>query len=152
METKDIAADEIELLSAEMVNSQRKMELRERVKRCCCSYCGSELILRRITSGMVDEGRVEIFCPQCNRIEYGIEPEIFAAAKYYVNTLRFDHYPDLDDSQRKERMNIAKVSEIIQWGLKNLGLLEKRGFTSEIKMDKALIGQDLLISEKQLQK
>ena len=152
METQDILADEIERLSADGMDSARKEELRERVSRCRCSYCGGELILRRITAGVVEEGRVEIFCPSCNRIEYGIEPEIFRAAQYYVHELKFDYYPDLDDGERKERMNVAKISEIIQWGLKNLGLLGKRGFVGEIQMDAALIGQDLLIAEQELQR
>lgn len=150
METMALLNTELEQLGEIVIDSQRKNELKERVNRCLCSYCGSALILRRITAGMVDEGRIEVFCPSCKRIEYGIEPEIYQAARYYVKTLRFDYYPDLDDSERKERMNVAKISEIIQWGLKNLGLLTVQGFNGVVQMDAALIGQDVLISEQEL--
>ena len=152
METMDISAQTLDFLEEGTMDGQRKKELRERVNRCCCSYCGSSLVLRRITAGVADEGRNEIFCPSCNRIEYGIEPEIFRAAQYYVQTLRFDYYPDLDDSERKDRMNVAKVNEMMQWGLKNLGLLVAEGFAAPLHMDEALVGQDLLIAEHELQK
>ena len=124
METMALLNTELEQLGEIVIDSQRKNELKERVNRCLCSYC--------------------------KRIEYGIEPEIYQAARYYVKTLRFDYYPDLDDSERKERMNVAKISEIIQWGLKNLGLLTVQGFNGVVQMDAALIGQDVLISEQEL--
>lgn len=150
MEAIEVSCTELEQLGGEMIDSRRKSELKERVNRCCCSYCGSPLILRQITAGIVDEGRIEIFCPSCNRIEYGIEPEIYQAARYYVKTLKFDYYPNLDDSERKDRMNVAKISEIIQWGLKNLGLLTAQGFNGVVQMDTVLIGQDVLMREQDL--
>ena len=129
---------------------ERLEELQGRVKRCCCSYCGSELVLRRITTGREDNGRTEIFCPNCNRIEFGCEKEIYRAGLYYVNALKFDYYPDLDDSERKRRMNCAKACEIIQWGCKNLGLLTADGFSSPLNIDASLIGEDLTFTPKHL--
>ena len=122
-------------------------ELKKRVNRCKCSYCGSELILRHIIYGNVEEGRSEIFCPSCNRIEFGVEPEIYQIAKYYVDEIGFDYYGELDESIRKQRMNMAKVCEIMQWCVKNLGLLDKDGFVAEVQIDATLSGQDLLLSE-----
>ena len=150
MEIQDISINDIDCFSEKVVNGKRKIELKERVNNCRCSYCGSKLILRSIISNTTEDGRVEIFCPHCDRIEYGIEPEIYQAAAYYVNELQFDYYPELDDSNRKNRMNIAKVNEILQWGLKNLGLLDQHGFTGDIEMDTALVGQDLNITEEKL--
>ena len=77
METMDISAQTLDFLEEGTMDGQRKKELRERVNRCCCSYCGSSLVLRRITAGVADEGRIEIFCPSCNRIEYGISRKFF---------------------------------------------------------------------------
>lgn len=122
-------------------------ELKARVNRCKCSYCGSELILRRISYGNAEEGRLDIFCPSCNRIEYGVEPEIYQIAKYYVDEIGFDYYGELDVSILKDRMNMAKVCEIMQWCCKNLGLVDREGFLAEVNMDEALNGQDLLLSE-----
>lgn len=140
--------DVIHNFTKEENESEHIQELRERVNRCCCSYCGSELILRRINYGNAEEGRLDIFCPSCNRIEYGVEPELFKLAKYYVNEIGFDYYEDLDDSIRKDRMNLAKVCEIMQWCCKNLGILSKKGFKAQVGLDEIASGQDLLLSEK----
>ena len=129
---------------------ERLQELQGRVKRCCCTYCGSDLVLRRITTGREDAGRVEIFCPNCDRIEFGVEREIYQVAKYYTNTLKFDYYPELDDSERKRRMNCAKACEIIHWGCKNLGLLKQDGFITELNIDASVIGEDIVLTEEKL--
>ena len=142
-EVKDIIDD----LTKEESESEYLQNLRERMKRCVCRYCGSELIFRRISYGNAEEGRVDIFCPSCNRIEYGVEPEIYKAAQYYVDEIGFDYYTDLDESIRKKRMNMAKVCEIMQWCCKNLGLLDENGFCADVNMDDILSGKELLLSE-----
>ena len=152
MEIHEVLAEEIAALTQEAGQSEHIKELSSRVKRCCCSYCGSPLMLKRISSGLIDDARVEIFCPWCNRIEFGVEPEIFRAAQYYVTELKFDYYPDLDDNEVKNRMNIAKANEIMQWCCKNLGILDKDGFVQPIDMDATLLGQDLCLSETELQR
>ena len=134
----------------DLQTDERLEELKGRVKRCCCTFCGSELVLRRITTGREDAGRIEIFCPNCERIEFGAEKEIYTAAKYYVEVLKFDYYPELDDSERKRRMNYAKACEIIQWGCKNLGLLNENGFAMPLDIDSTLLGEDVLLTEEAL--
>lgn len=150
MELKALSPDELESFAEGCIDGKRKAELKYRARHCCCSYCGKTLVLRQIVASAVSDGRVELFCPQCNRIEYGTEPEIFQAARYYVQQLQFDYYRELDDGERKERMNIAKVSEIISWGLKNMGLLTSGGLVGDIQMDETLLGGDLLISAAKL--
>ena len=61
--------------------NERLEELKIRTKNCCCRYCGGDLKLRRILYGNVKEGRVEIFCNHCDRIEYGVNREIYHVAK-----------------------------------------------------------------------
>lgn len=139
--------DIVEAFTKQEEKDPHIQELRSRVNRCKCSYCGSELILRRITYGNAEEGRIELFCPSCNRIEYGVEPEIYQIAEYYVDEIGFDYYGELDESLRKKRMNMSKVCEMMQWCCKNLGLLNQEGFTTDVQMDAALSGQDLLLSE-----
>lgn len=150
MSTNGVRTEEIKLLNKCDSQDERLMELQGRTKRCCCSYCGGELVLRRITIGSNDTGRIEIFCSGCERIEFGVEKEIYQAADYYADCLKFDYYPDLDDSERKKRMNRAKVCEIIQWGCKNLGLVNKEGFTNQIEMDASLMGKNIILSESDL--
>lgn len=111
----------------------RVEELKGRAKRCYCKYCGGELVLRRIIFSEDEEARIELFCNQCDRIEYGVEPEIYNNAVHFVDHLKFNIYPDLDDNEKTRRMNVAKVCEIMSWGDKNLGILNGDGFTVPVK-------------------
>lgn len=130
--------------------SKRIGELRDRASRCHCRYCGSPLTLRKITYAAYDEAKIELFCDHCNRIETGVEPEIYKIAAYYVDELKFDHYPNLDNSVRKRRMNIALICDILNWGFKNAGLLDKEGFKVPLELDEDLMGEALSISESYL--
>ena len=47
-------------------------------------------------------------------------------------------------------MNIAKVNEIIDWGCRNLGLLTDEGFTTELQMRPELLGEAIIIADKDL--
>lgn len=145
---KQDVIDALDSITKEENTSEHISNLQQRVKRCVCRYCGNELVLRRISYGNAEEGRIDIFCPTCNRIEYGVEPEIYQIAKYYIDEIGFDYYYDLDKSVRKDRMNMAKVCEMMQWCCKNLGLLDAHGFCEKIKLDGVIQGKDMLISEK----
>lgn len=151
-EANGVKTKDINELYKEEIMDERINELQGRTQRCCCAYCGSELVLRRITIGSEDAGRIEIFCPNCNRIEFGVEKEIYKVADYYVDTLGFDYHQELNDSERKQRMNRAKACEIIQWGCKNLGLLKENGFAMALDIDTAIIGKDILLDDETLAK
>lgn len=124
--------------------------LKERTKRCVCKYCGEPLRLRRIIFSDFEEARVEIFCDNCDMIEYGVEPEIYRNAKYFVEVLGFNCYPYFDENERTKRMNIAKVCEIMTWGDKNLGILSDDGFQVPIKIDHSMIGEMLFLTDQEL--
>lgn len=47
--------------------------LRNRVKHCVCKYCGGQLKLRQISFSEFEDARTEIFCSDCDRIEFGVE-------------------------------------------------------------------------------
>ncbi len=118
--------------------------LKQRTQRCVCKYCGGSLELRRIIFNDIEEVRVEIFCSHCDKIEFGIEPEIYMCAKNIVDNLEFNHYPELDSNEKTHRMNIAKVSEILTWGCRELGILKHEGFTVPLS-DNMHAFSDLLI-------
>lgn len=130
--------------------SSRIRELKGRVERCCCRYCGSPLELKRITFSHFEDSRIEIFCSKCGRIEYGVEPEIYQSAENFVDNLEFNHYPDLDQNPRTRRMNIAKVCEVMGWGFKNTGLLTEEGFTAPVTCADHSLDQCLIITEDEL--
>ena len=41
-------------------------------------------------------------------------------------------------------MNIAKVCEIMAWGMKNIGILNADGFTIPIDLSKTILGEDVI--------
>ena len=125
--------------------------LRKRVSRCSCSYCGGDLELRKVTYSSYEVSKLEVYCSHCKRIEYGVEPEIYEVAEYFVDELSFDYYKDLDNNIRKREMNIAKVSEIIEWGCRNMGLLTENGFVIPLDLKSELLGEALLIEDDKLQ-
>ena len=131
------------------VNGRVEM-LKARQDRCCCKYCGGKLQIRRIIFSEDEAARVELFCEQCDRIEYGVEPEIYQNAVHLVDYMQFDHYPDLDKNGQTRRMNIAKVCEIITWGVKNLGLLNERGFTVPVVERKEVAEDCIILTESML--
>ena len=40
--------------------------------------------MKQLVFSEYDDARVEIFCRDCDRIEFGVEPEIYEIAKYFV--------------------------------------------------------------------
>ncbi len=129
----------------------RLEELKIRTKNCCCRYCGGKLSLRRILYGPANSGRVEIFCDDCNRIEYGVNQEIYEIAKYYVDEFEFNHYPDNDDSAKTYQMNVAKICDIISWGCKNLDILEYDGFKVPINISNTIMGEEVVLYKADLE-
>ncbi len=130
--------------------NERIEMLKRRTERCRCKYCGGKLELRRIIYGDIESARVEIFCRECDRIEYGIEQEIYHIAKYFVEQMDFNAYPDLDYSETTKQMSIAKTCEIITWGCKNLKLLDGDGFRYPVEIEEDMDGETVRISDKRL--
>ena len=123
--------------------------LKERTKRCVCKHCGGRLRLKQLIFSEHDAARVEIFCKTCDRIEFGVEQEIYESAKYFVDQTKFDYFPDLEDSEKTRRMNIAKVCEVMTWENKSLGFLGRDGFT--VKPQKAhYMGEMLHLTDEDL--
>jgi len=129
--------------------AKRLKELRVRTTRCCCRFCGSQLEIRKIIFAGYD-ARIEIFCSECNQIEYGTEPEIYRSAKYFVETMGFNYYPDLDDNDQTKKMNIAKVCDIITWQNKHMGFLTSDGFAVPININPSILGNMLVMNEEDL--
>lgn len=124
--------------------SGRVEMLKARQSRCCCKYCGGKLEIRRIIFNEDEAARIELFCSECDRIEYGVEPQIYQNAVHFVDYVQFDHYPELDKNEQTRRMNIAKICEIITWGLKNLGILDQNGFKVPV-VSRQDVSEDCLI-------
>lgn len=110
------------------MKKNRAEELIRRSERCCCKQCGGPLEIRIIVYNKYGGSGAELFCPHCQKIEYGTEPEIYRAAKDFVDRVGFNHFVDLEENERTYMLNIAKVCEILSWGTKYWGLSDKNGF------------------------
>lgn len=134
-------------------NSNKRLEmLKNRSKRCVCKYCGGELKVKQIIFSSYEEARVELFCRDCDRIEFGVEPEIYDNAKYFVEETGFSCYPDLDDSLKVKQMTIAKICEIMTWENQNIGILTPEGFNIELNANKNYVGECVTLSDSDLKK
>ena len=128
----------------------RIQELRKRGTHCVCKFCGHTLGLRKITYAAYDEAKIELYCEHCRRIENGVEKEIFRIAEYFVDELAYDHYPNIDASVNKKRMNVAVICDIISWGFKNTGLLDENGFKVPLKLEDGVLGEASLMKRSEL--
>ena len=59
-------------------------EMKARQKRCVCRQCGSELEIRMIIFCQYGGQGLELYCPVCQRIEYGVEKELFTLANKFI--------------------------------------------------------------------
>lgn len=111
-----------------IVSAERLEEIKNRSKRCVCKYCGGRLRVRMLDFGQIETANLEIFCENCNKIEYGVEPEIYHSAQYAVDILGFNAYQDRADNEQRRRLNIAKVCELLFWHDRELGILDQYGY------------------------
>ena len=111
-----------------IVSAERLEELKNRSKRCVCKYCGGRLRVRMLDFGQIETANLEIFCESCDKIEYGVEPEIYHSAQYAVDILGFNAYQDRADNEQRRRLNIAKVCELLFWHDRELGILDQYGY------------------------
>ena len=129
---------------------ERLAMLKNRTRRCVCKYCGGNLRLKRIIFSNYEEARVDIFCEDCDRIEFGVEPEVYTNAQYFVEETGFNCYPDLDDNEKTKQMTIAKVCEIMTWENQNIGILTPEGFNVPLNMNQHYVGECLTLSDEDL--
>lgn len=106
-------------------------ELKKRAERCCCKQCGGKLEIRLITYDQYGGAGEELFCPNCQRIEYGTEVEIYQAAEEMVDQMGFNYFPELEENERSRRLNIAKVCEILAWFCKKKNLINDQGVVKQ---------------------
>ena len=101
---------------------ERLQQLRERLTHCVCKYCGGELRLKRMLFHQEEGLRIEIFCQQCERIEFGVER-----------------------NESTKRMTIAKVCEIIAWADQKRGFLAEAGFQIPVKTLENLVEEIIFV-------
>lgn len=101
--------------------------LKERSGRCVCKFCGSPLKTKFIIFNKYGGQGTELFCEHCQRIEYGVESEIYDLAAEFVDEFDFNYYLDMEEDETSRELNIAKINEILSWGLRRMGILSEIG-------------------------
>lgn len=158
METKPVVVERIYLniilgvieMEVGYQSESRLKMLQGRTKRCICKYCGNKLSLRRLIFSSYEDARIEIFCEHCGRIEFGVEPEIYYSAKYFVDEIGFNLYENLDANEQTHQMNIAKVCEIMAWENKNIGILAQTGFCIPVHVNSNILGECVTLTDEDL--
>lgn len=128
-------------------NEKRLDMLKKRVQRCVCKSCGQSLSLRQIDFNDFEDARIEIFCDHCDRLEFGIEPEVYASAQYYVDEYDVNLYPDMGDNAVTRKMSIANIANVMSWVLQDLGYLNKDGFTVAPNMANKVLGECIVLND-----
>ena len=122
-----------------MTEQMNRIEyLRQRKQHCCCKYCGGLLEIRRVAFSEQDDARVELYCPRCGKIEFGVEKEIYAVTEYFVEEMDFQCYTDIENPILQKQMNIAKVCEILTYCLMRLQLLGEHGFSQKTSFENSI--------------
>lgn len=143
---KDPVLEKIEFQSKSRLNM-----LKARSKRCVCKYCGGSLKVRQIILSSYEDARIELFCSNCNRIEFGVEPEIFLSAKSFVEESGFNAFKELDDNEKTKQMTIAKACELITWQNQNIGILTSEGYQIPIKENPYYDGKCTILTDNDLE-
>lgn len=108
-------------------------DLTKRQQRCVCRQCGSPLEIRMIIFCQYGGQGLELYCPKCERIEYGIEKELYTLADQFISDNEFNYYVDMAEDERNLQLNRGKIGEIFAWLFKNIALLNEAGLTDGAK-------------------
>ena len=104
---------------------------RKRMKRRCCKQCGGELKMKVVVYDPYGGHDVEMYCENCHKIEYGTEKEIYNLATKFIDEIQFNYFLGMEENERTERLNTAKVCEIFSWLLAELDLIGEDGVKRE---------------------
>ncbi len=128
----------------------RVEHLKERAKDCCCSYCGGDLAVRRILYQTTAEYRIELYCDNCEKIEYGVPRALYDSAKAAIERLGFNYYPETEEGVTRNQMNIAKLSTLTAWQLRYLGMIDDERLKDAAEGSTQSMDANTIVSEDDL--
>ena len=102
-----------------------------RREKAICKMCGSTLEIRLIIYNQYGGQGLDLYCPNCQRIEYGVDPKIYSMAKTFVDKFEFNYYTEMYEDTRNYQLNIAKICEISMWLLNYLNSTDQYGFLKD---------------------
>ncbi len=107
-------------------------ELLERAKHVVCKQCGGELTTALIVYDIYGGAGEDLYCPHCQKQEFGVEKKIYEMAEYYVENFQFNYFYDMEENDVNFQLNVAKVCDMMAWMLKNIDLLDKDGLKEQL--------------------
>ena len=128
----------------------RVEHLKERAKDCCCSYCGGDLAVRRILYQTTAEYRIELYCDNFEKIEYGVPRALYDSAKAAIERLGFNYYPETEEGVTRNQMNIAKLSTLTAWQLRYLGMIDDERLKDAAEGSTQSMDTNTIVSEDDL--
>lgn len=102
-------------------------ELRSRATHCVCKQCGGKLTNTLVIYDIYGGVGEELYCPHCEKKEFGVEKAIYDLAEYYVENFQFNYFYDMEENDVNFQLNVAKVADMMSWLLKNIALLDSDG-------------------------
>ena len=96
-----------------------------------CKHCGGKLSTSLVIYDIYGGVGVELYCPRCEKNDFGVEPEVYALAEYFVQNFQFNYFLDMEENDLNEQLNIAKIADILSWLLKSLDLLDSCGLKQQ---------------------
>lgn len=106
---------------------------KKRAERCVCKMCGAAIEPRIVIYNKYGGSGVELYCPHCQRIEYGTEKEIYQIARDFVDNVEFDYFTEMEEGERRYQLNISKVCEMLSWIYRKNSILDKNGIKETMK-------------------
>ncbi len=104
-----------------------KEMLKARQERCVCKRCGGKLTTGLVIYDIYGGAGLELYCPKCEKTEFGVEKAVYDLAEYYVENFQFNYFYDMEENDLNTQLNISKVADMITWILKNIDLLDDHG-------------------------
>lgn len=139
-------------MSTSLYQAEGRLDmLKQRSKRCLCRYCGGHLEIKSIMFNEFVEARVELYCPHCERIEYGVEPEIYQSAKDFIEVTQYDCFPGLEKNEMTKMMSVSKICDIMAWHDRSLGIVDDDGFCVPIHRNDHIFGECVIFDDEDLQ-
>ena len=124
--------------------------LQGRSERCVCKYCGGKLEVKSIVFNDIVDARTELYCNHCDRIEFGVEKEIYQNAKYFVEEMDYNCFPDMDNTETTRQMSVAKLCDLVYWHIKHVGCMGDAGYFVHLQVNRCMLGRSILLTDKDL--
>ncbi len=92
-------------------------KLFERQETCVCKRCGGKLEVHLIEYNHYGGHGLDLYCPNCRVLEYGVAPEVYSLAKSFMEQFEFNYFADLEENERTYELNMSKLCDIMAWAV-----------------------------------